>query len=147
MYTVSFRQNDNLEDRELDDLYNDLSVFGAEVEAKKGHEGYSPNAALLSSAGESFTSGDLGSKQESPKYFLFESFIANHAGATLTNEDLEQIHPCDLEEMDLKWQMAMLTMRVKRFISRTGRNNFSVKREDGVGFDKSKVQCYKCHQP
>ncbi|GKG09905.1 ribonuclease H-like domain-containing protein, partial [Tanacetum coccineum] len=37
-------------------------------------------------------------------------------------------------------------MRVKRFIKRTGRNNFSQKREDGAGFDKSKVECYKCHK-
>nr|GEV59641.1 hypothetical protein [Tanacetum cinerariifolium] len=28
----------------------------------------------------------------------------------------------DLEEMDLKWQMAMLTMRARRFLQRTGRN-------------------------
>ncbi|KAI3771091.1 hypothetical protein L6452_02245 [Arctium lappa] len=48
--------------------------------------------------------------------------------------------------MDIKWQMAMLTMRVKRLIKRTGRNNFAQKREDGVGFDKSKVECYKCHK-
>jgi len=49
--------------------------------------------------------------------------------------------------MDLKWQMAMLTMRVKRFITRTGRKNFAIEREDGAWFDKSKVQCYKCHKP
>ncbi|KAI3735656.1 hypothetical protein L6452_15164 [Arctium lappa] len=41
--------------------------------------------------------------------------------------------------------MAMLTMRVKRFIKRTDRNNFAMRREDGAGFDKSKVECYKCH--
>jgi len=57
---------------------------------------------------------------------LFEAFVASNTGATLTNEDLEQIHLDDLEEMDLKWQMAMLTMRVKRFISRIGRKNFAV---------------------
>ena len=51
-----------------------------------------------------------------------------------------------MEETDLKWQMAMLTMRVKRFISRTGRKNFAMKREDGAGFAKSKVECYKCHK-
>nr|GFC67331.1 putative zinc finger, CCHC-type [Tanacetum cinerariifolium] len=32
------------------------------------------------------------------------------------------IDPDDLEEMDLKWQMAMLTMRARRFLKRTGRN-------------------------
>nr|GEV84559.1 hypothetical protein [Tanacetum cinerariifolium] len=37
------------------------------------------------------------------------------------NEDLEQTHPYDLEEMDLRWQMAMLTIRAKRFLKKTGR--------------------------
>nr|GEZ02236.1 hypothetical protein [Tanacetum cinerariifolium] len=32
----------------------------------------------------------------------------------LLHEDLEQIHPDDVEEMDLRWQMAMLTMRARR---------------------------------
>nr|GEZ47476.1 cytochrome c maturase subunit B, mitochondrial [Tanacetum cinerariifolium] len=32
----------------------------------------------------------------------------------LVHEDLEQIHPDDMEEMDLRWQMAMLTIRAKR---------------------------------
>nr|GEU38027.1 retrovirus-related Pol polyprotein from transposon TNT 1-94 [Tanacetum cinerariifolium] len=32
----------------------------------------------------------------------------------LAHEDLEQIHPYDLEKMDLRWQMAMLTMRARR---------------------------------
>ncbi|GKB74865.1 hypothetical protein Tco_0936277 [Tanacetum coccineum] len=63
----------------------------------------------------------------------------------LDNEDLEQIHTNDLEEMDLKWQVAMLTMRVKRFLKKTGRNlNFNGK--ETVGFDKTKVECYNCHR-
>ncbi|GJW27259.1 hypothetical protein Tco_0041070 [Tanacetum coccineum] len=32
----------------------------------------------------------------------------------LAHEDLQQIHPDDIEEMDLRWQMAMLTMRARR---------------------------------
>ncbi|GKF98966.1 hypothetical protein Tco_0297749, partial [Tanacetum coccineum] len=39
----------------------------------------------------------------------------------LDNEDLQQINPDDLEEMDLRWQMTMLTMRVRRFLKKTGR--------------------------
>ncbi|GJX45968.1 putative ribonuclease H-like domain-containing protein [Tanacetum coccineum] len=39
----------------------------------------------------------------------------------LDDEDLEQIDHDDLEEMDLKWQVAMLSMRVKRFYKKTGR--------------------------
>nr|GFD08825.1 ribonuclease H-like domain-containing protein [Tanacetum cinerariifolium] len=37
----------------------------------------------------------------------------------VVNDDLTQIDVDDLEEMDLKWQMAMLTMRARRFIQRT----------------------------
>nr|GFC76227.1 putative zinc finger, CCHC-type [Tanacetum cinerariifolium] len=37
----------------------------------------------------------------------------------LDNDDLKQIDVDDLEEMDLKWKMAMLTMRARRFLQRT----------------------------
>nr|GEU86848.1 uncharacterized mitochondrial protein AtMg00810-like [Tanacetum cinerariifolium] len=45
------------------------------------------------------------------------AFLASQPNSThLINEDLEQIHPDDLEEMVLKWQMAMLTTRARRFL-------------------------------
>ncbi|GJY28772.1 ribonuclease H-like domain-containing protein, partial [Tanacetum coccineum] len=63
----------------------------------------------------------------------------------LDNEDLEQIDTDDLEKIDLKWQVAMLTMRVKRFINNTGRN-MKFNGKETVGFDKTKVECYNCHR-
>nr|GFA00660.1 hypothetical protein [Tanacetum cinerariifolium] len=63
----------------------------------------------------------------------------------LDNEDLKQIDPDDLEEMDLKWQMAMLTMRVRTFLKRT-RRNLGANGTYTIGFDMSKVECYNCHQ-
>ncbi|GJZ06101.1 ribonuclease H-like domain-containing protein [Tanacetum coccineum] len=63
----------------------------------------------------------------------------------LAHEDLQQIHPDDLEEMDLKWQMAMLTMRARRFLKNTGRK-LTINGNKSVGFDKSKVECYNCHK-
>nr|GFA22256.1 hypothetical protein [Tanacetum cinerariifolium] len=65
------------------------------------------------------------------------SFFAN-------NEDLKQIDADDLEEIDLKWQMAMLTMKAMRFIQRTGRN-LGANGTTSIGFDMSKV-CYNCHR-
>ncbi|GJU51405.1 putative ribonuclease H-like domain-containing protein [Tanacetum coccineum] len=42
------------------------------------------------------------------------SFFANQSNSPqLDNEDLEQINTNDLEDMDLKWQVAMLTIRVE----------------------------------
>nr|GEU96759.1 hypothetical protein [Tanacetum cinerariifolium] len=63
----------------------------------------------------------------------------------LDNEDLQQIYPGDLEEMDLRWQMAMLTMRAMRFLKNT-RRKFSMNVNETIGFDKYKVECYNCHK-
>ncbi|GJS85777.1 ribonuclease H-like domain-containing protein [Tanacetum coccineum] len=50
-----------------------------------------------------------------------------------------------MEEMDLRWQMAMLTMRARRFLKNTGRK-LTINGNDTIGFDKSKVECYNCHK-
>nr|GEZ87980.1 hypothetical protein [Tanacetum cinerariifolium] len=43
------------------------------------------------------------------------AFMAIQPNSTqLAHENLEQIHSDDMEEMDLRWQMAMLTIRAKR---------------------------------
>nr|GEV13873.1 ribonuclease H-like domain-containing protein [Tanacetum cinerariifolium] len=56
----------------------------------------------------------------------------------------DDIDTDDLEEMNLKWQVAMITMRVKKFMKKTGRNlNFNGKEQ--VSFDKTRVECYNCH--
>nr|GEW84576.1 copia protein [Tanacetum cinerariifolium] len=47
-------------------------------------------------------------------------FFASQSNSTqLDNDDLKQIDADDREEMDLKWQMAMLTVRKRQFIQRT----------------------------
>ncbi|GJY86839.1 ribonuclease H-like domain-containing protein [Tanacetum coccineum] len=73
------------------------------------------------------------------------SFFASQSNTSkLDNEDLKQIDPDDLEEMDLKWKMAMLTMIARRFLKKT-RRNLGVNGTDTIGFDKTKVECYNCH--
>ncbi|GKB38242.1 hypothetical protein Tco_0883184 [Tanacetum coccineum] len=54
----------------------------------------------------------------------------------IDNEDLQQINPDDLEEMDLRWQMAMLTIRARRFLKNT-RRKLTVNGNETIGFDKS----------
>ncbi|GJV87371.1 putative ribonuclease H-like domain-containing protein [Tanacetum coccineum] len=73
-------------------------------------------------------------------------FFANQSNAPqLDSEDLEHIDVDDLEEMDLKWQVAMLTMRVKRFIKKTGRK-LDLNGKETVSFDRTKVECYNCRR-
>ncbi|GKF13313.1 hypothetical protein Tco_0054775, partial [Tanacetum coccineum] len=52
-------------------------------------------------------------------------FASQPNSLQLDTEVLQQIHPDDLEKIDLRWQMAMLTMRARRFMKKTGRK-FSV---------------------
>nr|GEV91854.1 hypothetical protein [Tanacetum cinerariifolium] len=42
-------------------------------------------------------------------------------------------------------QMAMLTMRARRFLKKTGRK-LTVNGNETIGFDKSNMQCYNCHK-
>nr|GEV58237.1 hypothetical protein [Tanacetum cinerariifolium] len=56
----------------------------------------------------------------------------------LDKEDLEKIDQDDLEEIDLKWQVVMLSMRVKIFYKKT-RRKLEFNGIEAVGFDKNKV--------
>ncbi|GJU31209.1 putative ribonuclease H-like domain-containing protein [Tanacetum coccineum] len=47
--------------------------------------------------------------------------------------------------MDLKWQMAMLTMSARRFLNKTGRK-INANGSETIRFNKSKVECYNCHK-
>ncbi|GJT61900.1 ribonuclease H-like domain-containing protein [Tanacetum coccineum] len=82
--------------------------------------------------------GGLGQDQASTASYADDvmfSFFANQSNAP----------QLDYEEMDLKWQVAMLTMRVKRFIKKTGRK-IDLNDKETVGFDRTKVECYNCHR-
>ncbi|GJZ21008.1 ribonuclease H-like domain-containing protein [Tanacetum coccineum] len=73
------------------------------------------------------------------------TFLASQPnGSQLVYEDIEQIHEDNLEEMDLKWQLALLSMRTRRFFQKTSRK-ITINRSDIVGYDKSKVKCFNCH--
>ncbi|GKC62182.1 ribonuclease H-like domain-containing protein, partial [Tanacetum coccineum] len=50
-----------------------------------------------------------------------------------------------MEEMSLRWQMAMLTMRVRRFLKNT-RIKLTVNGNETISFDKSNMECYNCHK-
>ncbi|GJW37449.1 ribonuclease H-like domain-containing protein [Tanacetum coccineum] len=60
-------------------------------------------------------------------------------------KDLKQIHEDDIEEMDLKWQLALLSLRTRRFFQKTGRK-ITINGSDTAGYDKSKVECFNCHK-
>nr|GFB29361.1 hypothetical protein [Tanacetum cinerariifolium] len=50
-----------------------------------------------------------------------------------------------MEEMDIKWNMALLSMMADKFWKKTGKK-ISIQGSDVAVFDKSKVECFNCHK-
>ncbi|GJX14222.1 hypothetical protein Tco_0205980 [Tanacetum coccineum] len=122
----------------LDNLYNNLNIYEPEVKGTSSSSTNTQNVAFVSSNNTSSTSGAVNTAQGA-------TTSSTQATSTLDNEDLQQIHPDNLEEMDLRWQMDMLTIRARRFLKNTGRK-FSVNYTKTIRFDKSKVEYYNCHK-
>ncbi|GKD05217.1 hypothetical protein Tco_1180191 [Tanacetum coccineum] len=116
------------------------SIFGGNDKSKKMQKYILKQYAGVSTEGanqkflrvfESDVKGFTGSSSSTQNVaFVSSKSTSNH-------EDLEQLDKFDLEEMDLKWQVAMISMRLKKFYKKTGRRlQFDAK--EPVGFDKTK---------
>ncbi|GKD63458.1 hypothetical protein Tco_1305566, partial [Tanacetum coccineum] len=94
----------------FDDLYNNFKIIEQEVKGTTSSSSSSQNMAFISSPSSTNEVNiayrvSTASTQVSP---------ASTQVSTASNQDLEQIHEDDIEEMDLKWQLALLSMRTKR---------------------------------
>ncbi|GKC68793.1 hypothetical protein Tco_1101391 [Tanacetum coccineum] len=103
------RNKADLDGLSIDDLYNNLKVYEAEIKSQSSSSLNSQNVAFVSSDDTSSTNEAVNIALDIPT-----------ASPELDNEDLEQIDTDDLEETDLKWRVAMLTIRMKRFLKKTG---------------------------
>ena len=77
----------------------------------------------------------------------YNAFMAGELSPQLSFADLDQIHPKDIKEMDITWQMAMAVFRAKQFSKKTIKNNWSVNSDKKVGFNNGKLRCCNCHEP
>ncbi|GJS73464.1 ribonuclease H-like domain-containing protein [Tanacetum coccineum] len=68
------------------------------------------------------------------------AFLASQPnGSQLVHEDLKKIHDDDLEEIDLKWQLALLSMRTRMFFQKN-RRKITINGSDIAGYDKNRNQ-------
>ncbi|GJY79299.1 ribonuclease H-like domain-containing protein [Tanacetum coccineum] len=108
------------------------------------HKGYDRFQSLLSQL-EIHGAGVSTEDVKSRKFLRIYKPLPCPNGPHLDHEDLEQLDEFDLEEMDLKWQVAMISMRLKKFYKKTGRKlHFDAK--EPVRFDKIKFECYNYHK-
>ncbi|GJT09268.1 ribonuclease H-like domain-containing protein [Tanacetum coccineum] len=151
--SLIMRTKPGVDSLSFDDLYNNLRVFESDIKGSTASSSSPQNVAFVSENTSSTNdvstaycvpnpSGQNSKYEQTSSY----SLLANQSSCPqLDHEDLEQIDEYDLEEMDLKWQVAMISMRMKKFYKKTGRKlQFDAK--EPVGFDKTKVECYNCHK-
>nr|GEX69856.1 hypothetical protein [Tanacetum cinerariifolium] len=138
-HTLIWRNKANIEEHSLDDLFNSLKIYEAEVKHSSTLGNPTQNLDFVSSSNTNSTIDSVSAATS------VSAICAQLPVPQLDNEDLNQIDVDDLEEMDLRCQMAMLTMRAKRFLQKT-RRNLGDNRVTTMGFDMSKVECYNCHR-
>nr|GEX04412.1 putative ribonuclease H-like domain-containing protein [Tanacetum cinerariifolium] len=128
-----WRNKAKIETISLDDLYKNLKIYEPEVTGSSSTSQNLQNVAFVSSN----STNSISSTNESDN-------TAYGVSTAHIQEDSEQINPGDLKEMDLHWEMAMLTIRARRFIKRTD-INLDINGQK-IGFDRSKVECFNCHK-
>ncbi|GJR16517.1 hypothetical protein Tco_0799169, partial [Tanacetum coccineum] len=134
------RNKPDLDTISFDDLYNNFKIVEQEVKGTASSSSSSQNMAFVSSLSSTNKVNtaygvSTANTQVSP---------ASTQVSTASTQDLKQIHKDDIEEMDLKWQLA-LSMRIRRFFQKTGRK-ITINGSDTAGYDKSKVECFNCHK-
>nr|GEY39369.1 hypothetical protein [Tanacetum cinerariifolium] len=162
-HTLIWRNKADLEEQSLDDLFNCLKIYETEVKQSSSTSNALQNLAFVSSSHTDSTINSVSAAASvsaacaklpaSPfpnvdslsNAVIYSFFTSQSNSPQLDNEALKQIDVDDLEEIDLRWQMAMLTMRAKRFLQKTGRN-LGANRPTSMGFDMSIVECYNCHR-
>nr|GEU62398.1 copia protein [Tanacetum cinerariifolium] len=142
-HTIMWRNKPEIDTLSLDDLYNNLKIYKPKVKGTSSLNTNTKNVAFMSSNSTSSTNGAVNTAHgvttastqaaavnsttiDNLSDVVIRSFFASQPNSPqLDNEDLQQTHPYDLEEIDLRWQMAMLTMRARRFLKNT-RRKFSM---------------------
>ncbi|GKA47975.1 ribonuclease H-like domain-containing protein [Tanacetum coccineum] len=116
------RNKADLDELSMDDLYNNLKVYEAEIKSQSNSSLNSQNVAFVSS--------DESSSTNEAANNAYDVSVASSKGQASSSSYADDV--------------TMLTMRVKRFLRKTGRNlNFNDK--ETISFDKTKVECYNCH--
>ncbi|GKD94301.1 ribonuclease H-like domain-containing protein [Tanacetum coccineum] len=160
------RGQPGLDELEFDDLYNNLKVY--EHELKGVSNSNSQNIAFLSTEvkgstlkqstvepahiPKGYNQAASSKVQTAPNCAshsdeIICSFFAQQASMPTTHddEDLLQIDEDAMEEIDIRWQVAMITARIRKFMRKIGRP-IDLKPKNGITFDKSKIECFNCQK-
>ncbi|GKE73918.1 hypothetical protein Tco_1535959, partial [Tanacetum coccineum] len=121
-HTIMWRNKPEIDTLSMGDLYNNLKIYEPEVKGTSSSSTNTQNIAFVSSNSTSGTNGavntghgaTIASTQatavnsttiDNLRDVVICAFFASQSNSPqLDNEDLQQIHPDYLEEMDLRWR-------------------------------------------
>nr|GEV09078.1 putative ribonuclease H-like domain-containing protein [Tanacetum cinerariifolium] len=127
-HTLIWRNKTDLEEQSLDDLFNSLKIYEAEVKSSSSASTCIQNidfmssqttdntnepvsaVASVSAASAKILVSALPNMDTLSNAIIYSFFASQSNNPRLENDDLKQIDADDLEEINLKWQMAMLTV-------------------------------------
>ncbi|GJU57716.1 putative ribonuclease H-like domain-containing protein [Tanacetum coccineum] len=163
-HVVVWMNKPEVETMSIDDLYNNFKIVEQKVKKTVGTSSGGQNLAFMTAPSSSSTNdantacsqvsaASPSVNTASPQVCtasvsdntVYAFMVENPNGSNVLHQDLEQIHEDDLEAMDLKWQLSLLSVRAKKYYQRTGKKIF-INGNDIAGYDKSKVEYYNCHK-
>ncbi|GKB05644.1 ribonuclease H-like domain-containing protein [Tanacetum coccineum] len=163
-HVVVWINKPEIETMSIDDLYNNFKIVEQKIKKTVGTSSGGQNLAFMTAPNSSSTNDANTAYSQvsaaspsvntaSPQVCtasvsdntVYAFMVENLNGFNVLHQDLEQIHEDDLEAMDLKWQLSLLSVRAKKYYQKTGKKIF-INGNDITGYDKSKVECYNCHK-
>ncbi|GKB39450.1 putative ribonuclease H-like domain-containing protein [Tanacetum coccineum] len=163
-HVVVWMNKPEIETMSIDDFYNNFKIVKQKIKKTVGTSSGGQNLAFMTAPSSSsindantaysqVSSASPSVNTVSPQVCtvsvsdntVYAFMVENLNGSNVLHQDLEQIHEDDLEAMDLKWQLSLLSMREKKYYQKTCKKIF-INRNDLAGYDKSKVECYNFHK-
>ncbi|GJT09179.1 hypothetical protein Tco_0843641 [Tanacetum coccineum] len=117
-HALILRNKEEIETISLDDLYNNLKIYEPELTESSSTSQNPQNVAFVSSNSTNSNNNSSTNEADNTTYGVNAAYTQSNP---TSGDNLKQIDPDDLEEMDLQWEMAMLTIRARRFIKNTGK--------------------------
>nr|GEX22284.1 hypothetical protein [Tanacetum cinerariifolium] len=130
-HTLIWRNKADLEEQSLNDSFNSLKIYETKVKHSSSTGTATQNLAFVSSSNTDSTTDSVSAPAS--------------VSAVCAKMPVSSLPNIDSLKMDLRRQMAMLTMRARRFLQKTGRN-LRANGPTSMGFDMSKVECYNYHR-
>ncbi|GJU89513.1 putative ribonuclease H-like domain-containing protein [Tanacetum coccineum] len=141
-HVVVWRNKPDLDIMSFDDLYNNFKIVKQKVKRTTSLSSSS------SSQNMAFVSSPSSTNAVNTAYGVSTANTQVSPANTQVSTASTQVSTAnlnDIEEMDLKWQLALLSMRTRKFFQKTGRK-ITINGSDTTRYDKSKVECFNCHK-